>query len=90
MITGELIYTALVEEKRNKNKKFYKFVENSIKRYKTQDWGDTSKYGQSLNNIAVNEKRRILAIYEKEDWKIYITTEWNKEFTRILFISEFL
>lgn len=67
---------------------FAKFVWDSLKKYRSGDWGDMCKEDWHLNDEAVSNGSRILAAYEGEH-KIWIITEWDRSATTILFPDEY-
>jgi hypothetical protein len=90
---GELVCTAGVAELGYDDADFREFVFASLERYKSCDWGELDKSDKKLNDHAVKDgEERILAAYEypdKPDWKIWIITEWDHNYTTILLPHEY-
>lgn len=58
-------------------------------RYVVGDWGDTCEEDAKFNDISVDQGERILAVYKRGDWTIWIITEWDRSCTTILFPEEY-
>ena len=87
---GKMYMTAGVAAKVKESAEFARFVNDSINRYTSCDWGDTCQSDWKLNDSAIASEGRILAVYKKEDSPtIWIITEWDREYTTILFPSEY-
>ncbi len=63
-------------------------VFESIEKCKKGDWGCTSRSNSEVNNEALKNNDRILALYETIKGKILIIIEWNRKYTTILFPHE--
>lgn len=71
---------------------FAVFVNDSLRRYISHDWGDTCEEDSRANDEALKDGERILAEYHESDhpdWRIWIITEWNRSVTTILFPDEY-
>lgn len=91
---GKLVATAAVVDKMQNDHAFAAFVSKSIRRYEDQDWGDSSDEEKLQNDYAVENEDRVLATYKQDmairDRKvIWITTEWDRSTTTILFPEEY-
>lgn len=88
---GEITMTSGVYSRWKKDSNFAVFVAKSLKRYAKCDWGDTCKEDKELNNKAIENGERILAVYIMPDTKtkIWIITEWDRSHTTILFPNEY-
>ena len=90
--------TAGVDDLMNEDESFEEFVNESLKRYFRQDWGDVSEGDRKMNDEAVRIGERIHAAYIfPQKWnspypyeiKIWIITEWDRSATTILFPEEY-
>ena len=70
------------------NEHFAKFVWDSLKKYRTGDWGDLCDEDKRLNDEAIDSGSRILAAYEGM-YKIWVITEHDRSATTILFPDEY-
>lgn len=88
---GQLVATRKVAERAETDLDFYDFVCESIRSYISCDWGDTCDEDKRMNDDAVKNGERILAVYiqRKTGEKIWIITEWDRSVTTILFPSEY-
>lgn len=91
---GELFLTKGVRQKADENSYFfYNFLFESIERYSYCDWGDTCEEDKQVNNEALENGGRILAvyIYPKDKTKIWIITDQHEEgpVTTVLFPDEY-
>lgn len=88
--TGRVVMTSGVAELYKKDEIFAAHVAHSWMRYMKCDWGELDKSDYQLNDSAVmNYDNRILASYGKNNYKIWIITEWDRSATTILFPSEY-
>ena len=88
---GQVVCTRGVADRMDLDKEFCKFVNSSFVKYMKSDWGDTCEEDAILNNDAVKNGERILAVYihKSSDTTIWIITEWDRSATTILFPSEY-
>ncbi len=89
---GQLVATRGVYEKLCKDKDFFDFVNESMHRYESCDWGDMYSEDKALNDRAVKyNDGRIHGAYfsQKLNIKIWIITEADRSATTILFPSEY-
>lgn len=88
---GQVVCTRGVADRMDSDKEFWKFVNASFTRYAKADWGDTCEEDAIMNNEAVKDSDRILAVYihKPSDTTIWIITEWDRSVTTILFPSEY-
>lgn len=88
---GTLCITATVFSRMDEDKKFSGFVNDSLNRYKTCDWGEISKEDKVLNDEAITNGDRIFAtyIYPADGTKIWIITEADRSATTVLFPDEY-
>lgn len=88
---GQMIATKAVSDRINAEPEFNAFVQDSMRRYISTDWGDLHDEDKQSNNEAVKNGDRILAayIYPKTGEKIWIITEWDRSATTILYPFEY-
>ena len=88
---GKLVATRGIYDRMSSDKKFKTFVDASFDRYINCDWGDTCDEDKELNEDALKNGERILAVYTYPETKekIWIITEWDRSVTTILFPSEY-
>lgn len=88
---GRMVATRGVNDRVAAEEDFAKFVWNSLLRYRKNDWGDLDKEDSELNDRSIGEGGRIFAayIFEKDQTKIWIITEWDRSATTILFPEEY-
>lgn len=86
---GQVVATRGVADKMSLNSEFSKFVNQSFKKHTGGDWGELGEEDKQANEYALTHEDRIFSAYIKEDWKIYIITEWDRSYTTILFPSEY-
>lgn len=58
-------------------------------KYHKGDWGDTCEEDKKLNNEAVKNGDRIVALYKTSKGDIFIITECDRSATTILFAYEY-
>lgn len=89
--TGPLVATQAIAARMETDGEFRKFVYQSLDKYLNCDWGDTCEEDAALNDEAVKNGERILAVYmyKEPDVKIWIITEWDRSATTILFPEEY-
>ena len=63
---GQLVCTNRINDKIEQDNEFKKFVEESLARYTSSDWGDTCNVDAKMNNDAIRNGDRILAVYTKK------------------------
>lgn len=90
---GDLHVTEPVLFQVCKDEDFALFINNSMGRYLSSDWGDLPPSDSALNDSALKlGNARILAKYTyplNPELSIYIITEQNRSFTTILFTDEY-
>lgn len=90
---GDLYITEPVLFQFCKDENFALFVNNSVGRYLSNDWGDLPSSDSALNDSAVKTGNdRILAKYiylANPELSIYIITEQDRSSTTILFTNEY-
>lgn len=93
---GKVVCTRAVWETMEENEVFKRFVSGCLSRYILYDWGDTCPEDWKLNNQAVRDGDRVMAVYnipdEIEDIfenQFWIITESNRTVTTMLFPSDY-
>lgn len=92
--TGRLLTTAAVMCRIEEDERFGEFVASSLERYKECDWGDTCAEDAEMNDNAVVDGDRIIALYVFKDEEgnsedIWIITEADRSATTVLFPHEY-
>lgn len=90
---GQVVMTRGIAEARGAgngfNHTFNKEVLEAFDKYKNCDWGITCEEDAEMNNEAIIEGERILAVYPTCCGEIWIITEWDRSVTTILFPDEY-
>lgn len=86
---GQVVVTIGVAEEMENDKAFAEFVQRSFYRHAIGDWGEMDEEDKNSNEYALKHGERLFSAYEKENWKIWIITEWDRSVTTILFPSEY-
>ncbi|HIF9078209.1 TPA: type I restriction endonuclease subunit M [Photobacterium damselae] len=60
-----------------------------LNQHKKGDWGLCCEEDAISNNFATHNGDRVLSVYEINDERIWIITEWDRSVTTILFPSEY-
>ena len=90
--TGSFYITRGIDAEMKKNRRFRKFLVDSIRKYVNKDWGDTPSEDAELNEQALESGDRLLAVYdnsESPNLRIWIITEADRSATTILFPDEY-
>lgn len=90
---GRLVSTRGVADRIAEDKGFAEFVNRSLSRFTSADWGEMDASDLKQNDDAlVNGDNRLFAAYTNQahpDWKIWIITEWDHSATTVLFPDEY-
>ncbi len=88
---GCVVMTLGVFTRMDTEPEFERFVHGSLRRFADCDWGDTCPEDRALDDEAVKNDERILAVYnyKSESDRIWIITEWDRSATTILFLNEY-
>lgn len=93
---GKVVCTRAVWVTMEENEVFKRFVSGCLSRYILYDWGDTCPEDWELNNQAVRDDDRVMAVYnipdEIEDIfenQFWIITESDRTVTTMLFPSDY-
>jgi len=78
---------------------FNAFIQNSIRRHHSKDWGDCCDEDRQVNDESLKMDMRLLSVYnipsdlqnnnQNKEEKIWIITEADRSTTTILFPSEY-
>ena len=89
---GRLTVTRGISSEMVVSTKFQRFVMESVSRYSAGDWGELSTGDKLANDSAVaNGDDRTLGAYVSKELqrKIYILTDADRNFTTVMFPSEY-
>lgn len=93
---GKVVRTSAVWETMEENEAFKQFVSGCLSRYILYDWGDTCPEDWKLNNQAVRDGDRVMAVYNVPDEiedifenQFWIITESDRTVTTMLFPSDY-
>lgn len=86
---GQTVMTRGIANEIEHNSTFAQFVHTSFIRHTNGDWGELGEEDKQANEYALENGDRLFSAYKKEDWKIYIITEWDRSYTTILFPNEY-
>jgi hypothetical protein len=86
---GQLVASREVHHQMSKCALFSQFVNSSLSRHLSGDWGDCCSEDKQANERALNGSDRLFSVYINEDEKIWIITEWDRSVTTILFPHEY-
>ncbi len=91
--TGNFCTTHGVYEEMGERPNFASFVQESLFKHITGDWGDVHPDDKELNDLSIEEGSRILSVYTFKDGntntKIWIITEADRSATTVLFPNEY-
>lgn len=87
---GQIVATAGVSHRMADDETFSKFVQQSMARHATGDWGNLSAEDRKENAYSLNHQLRLLSAYEQGSLpKIWIITEADRSVTTVLFPDEY-
>ena len=86
---GQVVITQGIAQAMKNAVTFATEVAMILEKYKLCNWGDTCKEDAELNNEAIKNNERILAVYDTSKGTVWIITEWDRSVTTILFPSEY-
>jgi len=83
--------TCSIHDKISSDAEFSEFVQQSLSRHFSCDWGDTPPEDCLANAMALATDDRILSAYihKKSDRKIWILTECDRSITTVLYPEEY-
>ena len=92
---GTLYVTEAIRSLIEHDSSFSIFINNSLKRHMSGDWGELSESDRIRNDGAMNKdylglpSERIISSYLKNDVEIWIITEHDRSTTTVLFPDEY-
>ena len=89
---GQVMVTRGVYDLMMASMAFAAFVNISLDRYSSGDWGILTDEDKHQNEVALFTGERLMGSYElkgEDGWKIWIITEWDRSLTTILFPDEY-
>jgi hypothetical protein len=93
--TGSLFMTSTVFGATCEHQPFASFIRSCISRHQSGDWGDCCPDDAALNDVALQDGSRIFSVYTIPaglytlQSKVWIITEASREYTTVLFPSEY-
>jgi hypothetical protein len=72
---GRIIPTKRVVDIIKENKDYQEWVEYSLNRYASRDWGSVGDEDKTLNDKAIKNREKVTARYANPDGNILIVTE---------------
>ena len=88
MELGTLYASLAVKQKMDEDKQFESFVQESVKRHASHDWGNVCDEDQLINNEALKSGERIISGYLLNETAIWVVTEADRSETLVLFPEE--
>jgi len=95
---GQTLATYAINEAMS-SQPFNAFIQNSIRRHHSKDWGDCCDEDRQVNDESLKMDMRLLSVYnipsdlqnnnQNKEEKIWIITEADRSTTTILFPSEY-
>lgn len=89
MKLGRVVQTSRIADACYLNFDFQLEIATCFQRYIKDDWGEMDEEDKAANDFAKDHEERVLAAYQTSKGRIYIITEWNREYTTILFCDEY-
>ena len=87
---GRILSSRAILERSESDSEFKTFVDTSLERHISGDWGDILEQDKKKNDDALKIKNmQIISVYNNDDDKIYVITEWDKSSTLALFSFEY-
>jgi hypothetical protein len=93
--TGRIYLTATINNLIAESEAFAKFAVSAIARHKKCDWGDVCKEDALQNTYSLENGSRIISSYnlpstiQAMNDKVWIITEADRQYTTMLFPSEY-
>ena len=93
--TGSLFMTSTVFGATCEHRPFASFIRSCVARHQSGDWGACCPDDAALNDAALLDGSRIFSVYiiptglYTLESKVYIITESSREYTTVLFPSEY-
>lgn len=88
---GPIRMTKSISEMVDNDDNFRKFIVKAISKYLVCNWGDTNSTDWYINDKAVRDNQRILAVYIYKPLKknVWIVTEYDRSSTTVMFPEEY-
>ncbi|MBP6236737.1 MAG: hypothetical protein KA536_11365 [Saprospiraceae bacterium] len=92
---GQLVQTSRIFDASCEHQPFFAFIRSCIARHLRGDWGDCCPYDAALNDAALLDGSRVFSVYTIPTGlytlsdRIWIITESSREYTTVLFPSEY-
>ena len=83
---GRVVMTRGIVEHIREERGFSEFVYDSFRRHSAGDFTESDK---EANINAIINGDRVFSVFHKDEWKIYIITEWDRSYTTILLPDEY-
>lgn len=83
---GQVVMTRGIAIEIKEDEDFGVFVYECFKRHRD---GNFTEEDMRANVAAIKNGDRVFSVFEKDDWKIYIITEWDRSYTTILLPDEY-
>ena len=93
--TGSLFMTSTVFGATCEHRPFASFIHSCVARHQSGDWGDCCPDDAVLNDAALLDGSRVFSVYiipaglYTLESKVWIITESSREYTTVLFPSEY-
>ncbi len=87
--SGEVCITNGIADMIATDAGFAQFVQDSVSRHLSGDWGVVNQDDTEANNDALTEGDRILSAYVRNDIKIWIITEGDRSSTCVMKPEEY-
>ena len=81
--------TCGIMEAIDSDENFAREIDFAEAKFVRNDWGDTCAYDKKLNNKALVNGDRIVALYNTSRGRVFIITETDRAITTILFGHEY-
>ncbi len=92
---GALVTTGGISKRMEQDLLFRVGVQQAISNHSNGDWGNLSEGDKQANDDAIKAEQEglptdsLLSVYYIGGEKIYISTEWNREVTTVMFPYEY-
>lgn len=87
---GKITVTSAVYERMQRDAVFAVFVNDSLEKFISCEWGDLCEDDKQVNEDALKHGDRLFGSYiMNEDTKIFIITEADRSVTTVLFPSDY-
>lgn len=87
---GQVVWTQGINGSIANDKKFSKFIVNCVGKHALGDWGDLCESDKKENEYSLEKCQRLFSSYNyKNNRKVWIITEADRNVTTILFSDEY-